>query len=402
MSQTVTIEIDSLKSHKTVPCIRPWTSLEERSLNGDYKVCCWINTIFGRIEKTSNDDILTLWNNNTMTRIRRSFVDGTFVKYCPEDCPIFINQANYPDFYEYDPSEYNTFSQKFRSNREKIISSISRKKILMEAFPLRLKLHPSNTCNLNCRMCLQDKSLKQEVGKNYYNNVYKLMPYLEDLIIFGGEPFACRISREIIFGEEIKKYPHIHFSTITNGTLLDDKVLEKLKGLRLGQFYFSLDSCNEKTYENIRINASYARTFSNLKKFVRKRDNGEIRIRDIIASFTIQDNNYHEIREFIDFTNELKIQASFNFVEGFLELHDRIDEVRMSIEEGLARAKDLGDDSAAIELSFLLENLPRYEAKLKKLNFYHRIFTIVDRKRVVGFFERHDKIKKYVKKIIGL
>jgi len=251
-------------------------------------------------------------------------------------------------------------------------------------------------------MCFQDKSRKEEIGAVYYENTYRLMPYLEELIIFGGEPFACRTTREIIFGEKIKKFPHIHFSTITNGSLLDDRIIEKLKRLKLGSFSFSLDSCNEKTYEQIRINARYAITFSNIENFVRKRDNGEIRIRDIEANFTIQNNNYHEIKDFVRFAHSLNIRAAFGFVNDTYELHDMIDEVRMSMEEGIAEAQSLGDTAASGELKFLLNELPEYEAKIKKLNFYYKLLNIVDKDKVIYFMRRHNKFRLLVKKIMGL
>ncbi len=405
MSNNINAQIDSLRFDKTITCIKPWTSLEETTLSGDYKPCCWINSILGTISKNSNDDIMKLWNNDKIIKIRKSFVNDTFHKYCPDDCPILVKreiQADSLDFYKYDHSEYETFSSEFRSNREKVISYISQKKIILDTFPLRLKMSPSNTCNLKCRMCFLDQELKEEIGENYYVNIYKMMPYLDELIILGGEPFACKVTKEIIFSEEIKKYPQIHFSTITNGTLLDDKIQEKLKGLRLGYFSFSLDSCNEKTFEQIRINASYSRTFTNLEKFIKKRDNGEIRIQDIYANITIQKSNYKEISEFVEFTNSLKIKSSFNFVLGLYELHDKIDEVRMSIEDGISKAKALKDESSLIELQCLLKTLPKYEEKIKKQYLYLRLLKFVNKKKAYSFLQKHTSLKKLLKRIVGL
>ncbi|MDP2983797.1 MAG: radical SAM protein [Candidatus Latescibacter sp.] len=406
MSRSIGAQIQSLKSDKSVMCIRPWTSLEERSLVGDYQVCCWINSILGIVKKNSDTDIMPLWNNDTIRQIRRSFADGTFRAFCPDDCPMLIRKREFePDFvdiYSYDPWEYDRFSEAFRSNCEKVIASAAEKRLVSDAFPLRLKIHPSNICNLDCRMCNLDKGLKEEVGEGYYRNIYRLMPFLEEIVIFGGEPFACKVSRDLIFGEEIRKHPQIHLSTITNGSLLDDKVMEKLEDLRLGWFSFSLDSCSEKTYPGIRVNAKYEKTFRNLKRFVEKRDRGEIRIRDILANFAIQATNYREIGEFIEYTHSLGIRANFTMVTGTFELLDRIDEVEACLRAGAAKAEALGEKLTAVELVYLLKKLPDYAEKLRKQRMYFKLFKIVDREKVVSFFQKHNRLKKTLRKIIGI
>lgn len=406
MSRSISAQIESLKSDKSIMCIRPWTSMEERSLVGDYQVCCWINSILGIVKKNSGTDIMTLWNNDISSFIRRSFANGAYRELCPDNCPMLIRKRKFePDFidlYSYDTDEYEQFSEEFRTNREKVIASISEKKLITDAFPLRLKIHPSNICNLNCRMCNLDKGLKEEIGDGYYRNIYKLMPFLEEIVIFGGEPFACKVSRDLIFGEEIRKHPQLHLSAITNGSLLDDRVMERLQDLRLGWFSFSLDSCNEKTYPGIRVNAKYEKTFRNLKRFVEKRDRGEIRIQNILANFAIQGTNFLEINEFLEYMHSLGIRANFTMVTGTFELLDHIGEVEASLRAGVKKADELGEKLTAVELEYLLKKLPDYAAKLRKQRMYFKLFKIVDREKVISFLQKHNQFKKTLKKIIGI
>jgi MoaA/NifB/PqqE/SkfB family radical SAM enzyme len=406
MNRNIGAQKQSLKSNASVMCIRPWTSLEERSLVGDYQVCCWIDSILGIINKNSDTDIMTLWNNDDIRQIRKSFSDGTFSAICPKDCPTLIRkrelEPDFVDLYTYDPKEYAGFSEEFRSNREKVISSAAEKKLVSDGFPLRLKIHPTNICNLDCRMCNLDKSLREEIGEVYFRNIYRLMPYLEEIVIFGGEPFACKVSRDLMFGEEIRKHPQIHLSTITNGSLLDERMMEKLEDLRLGWFSFSLDSCNEKTYPGIRVNASHAKTFRNLELFVRKRDRGEINIRNIFANFAIQATNYPEIDEFLEYTHSLDIRANFTMVTGTFELLDRINEVEACIRAGAAKAETLGEKLTSIELTYILKQLPDYAEKLRKQRRYFKLFKIVDREKVVSFLQKHNRLKKTLRKIMGI
>jgi pyruvate-formate lyase-activating enzyme len=406
VDKSISNRIQILKTDTSIPCTRPWTSIEERSLAGDYRICCFINADLGTIDKKSDRNVLDLWNGPTVEKIRRFFAGGAFHRFCPPDCPVLFQKAEIEpdstDFYEYDSSEYDSFSEKFRENRERVISAILHREIHPDIQPLRLKLHPTNTCNLRCRMCMQDKEDRVEIGNGYYRNLSRLMPYLEELIIFGGEPFACRVTKDIIFGETMRENPQIHISTITNGTLLDASMQERLKSLRLGWFSFSLDSCTEKTYESIRVNAKYAATFRNIESFVKKRDTGEIRIRDIDASFVIQKVNYSEIPRFVEFAHNLRIKSSFSLVTGFHELYDRMDEVRECVEAGIARADELGTFAAARQLASIHRQLPQYGEKLKKLKYFYRLLDRMNKDRVIFFLRKHNRLRLFLKKIAGI
>lgn len=387
-----------------VQCIYPWVSLDERSLHGEFKVCCWINQALGTHAKTDSCDLMELWRNGPITRIRQRMVDGSLKGMCPSNCPILCHEHDpcHHGFYEYDPSEYDSFSREFRENREAVLSAILNKEVSPNTLPLRLKLLPSNTCNLRCRMCNVDKTLKVPVGRDYFEKVYRLMPYLEELKIFGGEPFACKVTKEIVFGEEIRRYPQLHFSTVTNGTLLDEAMVQKLDPLRLGWFEFSLDACTEDTYHQIRLNASYSTTLRNVERFVRKRDRGEIRIDRVFVGFVIQDRNRHEIRKFVDFANDLGVAPAFSLVAGSCELLDKLDEVRGAVQEGLARARDRGDSYGVNSLLRVLNDLPGYEATLKRQRTWFQLVNLLGRGRVVSFLQRHTRLKRRLRGILRI
>jgi sulfatase maturation enzyme AslB (radical SAM superfamily) len=192
------------------------------------------------------------------------------------------------------------------------------------------------------------------------------MPYLEELKIFGGEPFACSATREIIFGDEIRKHPQLHFSTITNGTMLNSTLLEKLRQLRLGWFEFSLDSCTAATYHKVRGLGNISQPFRRFETFVQRRDQGSLRIAKIFASFVIQRPNLHEIAPFVRYTKNLNVQPVFSFVFGSYELMDRINEARDQIIEGIAEAKSVGSEDGLKCLSHLLQHLPAYSESLRR------------------------------------
>lgn len=398
--------IKDIAANSSILCTRPWTSIEERSLKGDYRICCFINKNLGMIAKDSTVDILDLWKANEIIDIRRRFVSNRMHTVCPDSCSVLqyktkINKK-YTDFFHYDHAVYDTYSTEFKENREHVAEAIINNDLTPDIYPLRLKLHPTNICNLRCRMCMQDKSLKTQCNDNYFNNLYKLMPYLEELVVFGGEPFACPVTKDIIFSDEMKKHPHINYSTITNGTLLDEKMQDRLKRIRLGTISFSLDGCSKKTYEQVRLGASFEKTMHNIELFVRKRDNDEIIIRDIDASFVVQHVNYHEIADFVRFTHSLNIKCGFSMVTGFHELSDCIDEVSECILEGIHTATSLNEIETARQLQILYDDLPGYGKKIRRLNVVYSAMDIVGKDKAIYWIRRHNGLRKALKKIFRI
>ena len=249
---------------------------------------------------------------------------------------------------------------------------------------------------------MQDKSLKVNIGGNYYKNMFKLMPYLEELTIFGGEPFSCNSTKKIIFGEEIKKYPQIHFSTISNATLLNDEMQNKLERLQLGVFSFSIDSCVEKTYEEIRKNGIFAVTMKNIEDFVRRRDEGKIRIKEIEINCVIQQTNYREISKFVEYAHSLNIKSGFSFITGFSELHNKINEIKDCLNDAITTADTLGEKETSKQLSFLLRELPENSKKTKRLYIINDMIKIPQKEKIILFIRRHGKIRNIIKKILNI
>ncbi len=196
-----------------IPCTKPWTSLEERHILGEYKVCCWAKCLIGVCKKDFDHDFISLWNSRSLQNIRKSMVkDHTAI--CPPSCPVLNdrkNQFNKVELFDYDDIEYNQFDPKFVNNRNKVLAAISERSIVTDTYPTRLKLHPSNKCNFNCRMCNLDRSYSYPPSKKYIENIYSLLPYLENLEIFGGEPLCCKTTRSLILNDVLENTPMFTF-----------------------------------------------------------------------------------------------------------------------------------------------------------------------------------------------
>jgi hypothetical protein len=384
MCDSIDRQIAAIESDRSIPCFFPWLQLEERTLDGQLKVCCWTPEIVGISPKSSDRSLIEIWRESGVQEMQRSMLDGTFHRFCPDSCPLLSwrREPCKDTFYRYDPAEYAEFSSAFKENRAKVVAAIQSRTASPMTYPLRLKLHPSSVCNLACTMCHLDLRERVQTGARYLEKVHAMMPFLEELKIFGGEPFACRTSRQIMFGEQLRKHPQIHLSVVTNGTLIDEKTRERLSALRLGWFEFSLDGCTQKTYESIRIKGKHSRTFSNVEAFVAERDKNNLRIDEIYISFVVQRRNYHEIGEFVRYATQLGVTPVFGFVMGGDELVGLTDEVRSCLQEGIGIAESLENAQALDNLSGLLHRLAAYEKSVKS----HR---------------RRQEVKKALARVLG-
>jgi hypothetical protein len=375
--------------------------MRERNLEGDYGVCCWADVHLGRIAKSSEQGLLDLWNAAPVQAFRRAMRDGQHRALCSTHCPVLAGRPGYGQRLHDYGDEYETFSAEFRQNRERLMAAIRAGNICLDTYPLRLKLHPSNTCNLKCRMCTLDQGKRAVLGTAYLSSVFALLPYLEELIVFGGEPFACANSRQIMFSHPLRQNRQVHLSTITNGVLLDAQVLERLRPLRLGGFDFSLDSCEEQTYRQIRVNADYGKMLANLDRFIRMRDAGQLRIRRVAVTFVIQRLNFAEISAFVEFAHARRVTPAFALVAGSDELLDRIGEVQACMEAGIEKARAVGDSSAAENLASLVEMLPAYTKALRGYGLAYRLLGTGRARRFVSdFFTNHPRLKRAVRALL--
>jgi pyruvate-formate lyase-activating enzyme len=398
-------KIANIENDPTLRCTMPWTTLDEQSVYGDFKTCCWLRNTIGRIPKDSHHDFMELWNCPSLLKLREVMAspDRRVDDFCSPWCGVLGQKEDYVKqlgFWHYDDAEYASFDQKFRDNRERTIAAIANRTIRLDTRPLRLKLFPSLTCNLNCPMCSRDKEHKPAINEHYLTDIYRLMPYLEDLCIFGGEPFACEITKKIVFSDELKSYPQIHFSTVTNGTLLDDEMQERLSRLRLGWFNIGLDSCREKTYEMIRYGANFSQTLKNITTFAAKAKNGTINIKILLLSFVIQQCNFEEITDFVDFAHNLEAEPVFTLVSGSSELRSNIQAVRENIEKGIRRAEQINAGPARRSLARVLHSLPLYERNIKLKYWLDLIPLSLGKRQVKQYFKTHNVLRQRIRKVV--
>ncbi|HLP50940.1 MAG TPA: radical SAM protein [Chitinophagales bacterium] len=188
-------------------------------------------------------------------------------------------------------------------------------------YPQMMELELSNTCNLECVMCIGELSssirknrerlpaIKNAYDDKFVEQLEEFIPHLKELRFNGGEPFLINAVFKIF--EKVEKLnPKLKIVIATNGTVLNYKVKEWLNKLNI-HINFSLDSLTPEIYETIRVNAHFDRVIENFHFY---RDYTRANNRTMCLMVNPMRNNWHEMPEFIKFVNKHNINIWFNTI----------------------------------------------------------------------------------------
>ena len=265
--------------------------------HGRVNVCCYNRShIIGEYPKQS---IKEIWFGEEANRLREFIKNDDFSLGCL-GCKQQLVGGNF------DAVKANQYDER-TSNANK--------------YPSVMEFELSNVCNLECEMCSGDFSslirAKREklppVGRVYDADFVKqleeFIPYLDEVKFYGGEPFLIEIYYEI-WEKIIELNPNVRISVQTNATVLNNRVKRILENTNF-HINVSLDSLQTETYESIRINADFERTFKNLKWF---REYARNRNTFFGVSVCVMRQNWRELPDFINFCNDLDFPVYFHTV----------------------------------------------------------------------------------------
>lgn len=144
-------------------------------------------------------------------------------------------------------------------------------------YPDRMYIESTNMCNLSCVMCPTGrKEVTRPKGfmdfEVFKQIVDEMAPHVKATTLhIWGEP----LMHKRIF--DMVAYCHAHnlrSEMSTNATLLDEKKAQKLLDAGLDAIYLCLDGMRPETYEAIRVNADYAKTNRNIRRFIELKQAG--------------------------------------------------------------------------------------------------------------------------------
>lgn len=176
--------------------------------------------------------------------------------------------------------------------------------------PKRVQIQPSYKCNLECKFCwktmYENKDLEEMDDEKWIEIVNELCEMNIDKIIIsgGGEPLV----RKDLISKIIKKIKdnNIKGSLVTNGTLLDENLIERLVETGWDEINFSLHSTRGKVSDFIRgKEGSTERTMNNIDRLNELKGNRQKP--KLTINIVINEYNYDHLEEFENFSIENKI-----------------------------------------------------------------------------------------------
>ena len=239
-----------------------------------------------------------IWNSDSANKLRKDIDNFEFNQWC------------YPCRYDLENKNFEAFNDKTRVWNDTSENN---------NFPTHLEFELTNRCNLECIMCNGGQSslirknrdkldpIKMVYDEKFVDQLEEFIPHLQNTTFLGGEPFLINIYYTI-WEKIIELNPKCNITIQTNGSILNERI-KKL--LNKGNFYIniSLDSLNEKTYNKIRVNADFKKTYSNLEYFIEYTTKNE---KTLCITPTIIRQNYLEILDFVEFANKKHIILVYN------------------------------------------------------------------------------------------
>jgi len=290
-------------------CILPWIHLSTSS-QGDVSMCCVSQGTFQdednyNLNRNSIDDA---FNSPFLRKVRQQFLKGEKPKYCnacwsEEDAGIQSKRIR--ENARWDHLKHKALSNKIKS-------------------PVFLDLKLGNVCNLRCRICdpLSSSQHAQEQFKitndpeflkfiekgkwveeeRFWNEMESILPGIEMIEFFGGEPFLLKEHERFIAKCVEKGYASnisLHYNT--NGAQYPTRIVEELhpefKDVTL---MLSMDGIG-KQFEYNRFPAKWNVFEENLDKF-KEQNIYTISICSTISVFTLL-----QIPEMVNFSKDKEV-----------------------------------------------------------------------------------------------
>ena len=226
--------------------------------------------------------------------------------------------------------------------------------------PTQVQVDLTNVCNLNCSFCFYRQTWNGGMLIDEWNNklfiptknVIEMLDDMQEMgikglhVTGGGSP-ECHPDFDYIIDEGLKR--EFEMAIATNGTLLNEKRLEKL--VKFKWIRFSVDTSNAETFKIIKGagTGTFDKVINNIKRLVvlRKEYKDVLTPEDCIIGFSVIvcNENWKEIFECAKLAKELGCQ-NIRYSLAHTPQGDKIFEGDwIKIEELLENAKKLEDDT---------------------------------------------------------
>ncbi|HQP04790.1 MAG TPA: radical SAM protein [Bacteroidales bacterium] len=285
------------KKQKNPACFAPFNNMTiEKS--GKVTVCCYNRSLV--LGKYPDESLNNIWFGNT----RKLLIEQFLIDRAPSSCYHCLTNCLSTD-----------------SPESKIFCSRAWNLSRFSDYPVQIEFILDNICNLDCIMCSQFCSTSStnevalDVEKVDYDHRFlkELEPFLKSgnfFVFSGGEPFLIPVYKEI-WKYIHKENPKAKIYVQTNGTILTEEIKHIIETYKM-EISVSIDSVEKNTYEQIRRNASFEKTFHNLEYFL---NYAETYKKTITLRITPSKINAYEIPEVLTYCNSKNMLLGLGIIE---------------------------------------------------------------------------------------
>jgi len=172
---------------------------------------------------------------------------------------------------------------------------------------LSVYMHQNNKCNLRCRTCgfsdarvgaIAKYDMPEGLFARIVSEVFPRTNYL--CLSIMTEPFMTRS-----FPDRLRfvREAGVPFSDIiTNGTLLNESVYEKVFDAKISRFTFSIDGGSKEVFDFLRPGAKFEQVIGNVRLFLKMRRPGGPALR---VNHVLSEPNIDHFEEFLALMEEL-------------------------------------------------------------------------------------------------
>jgi MoaA/NifB/PqqE/SkfB family radical SAM enzyme len=272
--------------------------------------CClsWIKSTYGAIGSVPLQE---LWNSEGAQRIRRLIAAGHQHEICSTHCSYWMSGR-----YGETALRIVDGSPEFVENQRINLTEIQERKSVLRSQPMILKVLPTLRCNLRCSMCFQCSYDTNSLQQDTWREIEELLPYTHEIAFQGGEATLDKDFRNFIDSAVLRRHRHINISLITNGTILDKKLFEELRQVKLNYITVSLNAATRDTYARITGKDFFERVVGNLRKLSElshRHPHGNF---TLYTSFVVMRSNFHELPQFLKIASDLGTEVQLLNVTG--------------------------------------------------------------------------------------
>jgi radical SAM protein with 4Fe4S-binding SPASM domain len=168
----------------------------------------------------------------------------------------------------------------------------------------KLKIEPTNICNLKCPLCPTNNAMTRKKENMSFETFKKIIDNFEDQEIKKinlwnfGEPLMNPSLFKMI---DYAKKRDIQIIVSTNSTFLDKKIRKNILSSKLDAIIVCLDGFDKESHEKYRVNSNFEEIVTNIGLLVNERNkfNSQLKIRLQVLLTKENEKNIEKIKNIV-------------------------------------------------------------------------------------------------------